>query len=455
MYFTERPYRYVPNDEVIKNGFFGIPNKHFDPVKGSQLLNEYLDEKILAEDLGFDGVMLNEHHDTAFCMGSVMDVEASILARITKRVKIILLGNPLPVVGNPLRLAEELAMIDMISRGRLVTGWVRGAGSEQFASNANPGYNREYFNEAHDLVVRAWTQPGPWRYEGKHFHYRFVDPWVLPIQKPHPPIWIPGLLSPETVVWCAEHRYPYIALATFLEPTVELWNIYRDAAAKEGYQVGPENFGYLQKVYVAETDEKAREIAKWDMFGGAGIGYSLFGQPQWMFPPGYNSREATRRVARQFSDPASNQGSPFASAVTGQTAAEKIAQSQIDVRAGAWKEPQIDIEAMRKQIFDAFPQVEKSMQVICGTPQTVIPKIRKVLEVLRPGIFGFWQNDGPISAQDRINNIKMIATEVMPATREIAKELGLVSPFDVKPGSRKLPASGVPESVGSMAPLAF
>ena len=81
MYFTERPYRYVSNDEVIKTGFFGIENKHFDSVKGGQLLNEYLDEKILAEDLGFDGVMLNEHHDTAFCMGSVMDVEASILAR--------------------------------------------------------------------------------------------------------------------------------------------------------------------------------------------------------------------------------------------------------------------------------------------------------------------------------------------------------------------------------------
>lgn len=124
------------------------------------------------------------------------------------------------------------------SGGRLVSGWVRGAASEQFATNANPGYNREYFNEAHEIVVKAWTEPGPWRYEGKHFHYRFVDPWVLPLQKPHPPIWIPGLLSPETVIWCARHRYPYVALATFLEPTVELWNIYRDAAAKEGYQVG-------------------------------------------------------------------------------------------------------------------------------------------------------------------------------------------------------------------------
>ncbi|MGH7247795.1 MAG: LLM class flavin-dependent oxidoreductase, partial [Pseudomonadota bacterium] len=245
MYFTERPYRAVPNDEVIKNGFFGIPNKHFDPEKGAVLLNEYLDEKILAEELGFDGVMLNEHHDTAFCMGSVMNVEASILARITKRVRIILLGNPLPVTGNPLRMAEELAMIDMISHGRLVTGWVRGAGSEQFATNANPGFNREYFNEAHDLVVQAWTRPGPWRYEGKHFHYRHVNPWALPYQKPHPPFWIPGVISPETAKWCAEHRYPYIGLGTALGPTCDLWDFYADEARKQGYQAGPENFGYV------------------------------------------------------------------------------------------------------------------------------------------------------------------------------------------------------------------
>src|SRR5690242_7163100 len=456
MYFTERPYRYVPNDEVIKTGFFGIENKHFDSVKGGQLLNEYLDEKILAEELGFDGVMLNEHHDTAFCMGSVMDVEASILARITEKVKIVLLGNPLPVVGNPLRLAEELAMIDMISKGRLVTGWVRGAGSEQFATNANPAYNREYFNEAHEVVVKAWTEPGPWRYEGKHFHYRFVDPWALPLQKPHPPIWIPGLLSPETVVWCAQHRYPYVALATFLEPTVELWNIYRDAAAKEGYQVGSENFGYLQKVFVAETEEKAHELAKFDMFGGAGIGYSLFGQPQWMFPPGYNSKDATRRIARQFSDPA-NQGGAFGGAFAPPPSREEsVSGSQVDFRTGAWtqQQTQVDPAALRKQIFEAFPQVERSMQVIAGTPKTVIPKIRKVLEVLRPGVFGFWQNDGPISAEARQTSMKLIAKEVMPAVREIGKELGLESPFERKPGARPLPKTGVPDSVGSLAPLA-
>ena len=240
MWFTERAYHHVPEDEVLKlRSFFGVPNKFFDPQKGAQLLNQYLDEKIYSDELGtFDGVMLNEHHGTPFCMGAVMDVEAAVLAKCTSKVKIVLLGNPLPVVANPVRLAEELAMIDLISGGRLVPGWVRGAGSEQLANNANPAYNREYFEEAHDLVIAAWTRPGPFRWEGKHFNFRFVNPWVLPLQKPHPPIWIPGLISPETVRWCAEHRYPYVALATMLEPTLEMWKMYTDRAAEHGLSGG-------------------------------------------------------------------------------------------------------------------------------------------------------------------------------------------------------------------------
>ena len=202
--------------------------------------------------------------------------------------------------------------------------------------------------------IKAWTQPGPWRYEGKHFHYRFVDPWALPLQKPHPPIWIPGLLSPETVIWCAQHRYPYVALATFLEPTVELWNIYRDAAAKEGYQVGPENFGYLQKVYVAETDEKAREIGKRFMFGGAGIGYSLFGQPQWMFPPGYNSKEATKRLARLAAG-ANLPGKPITDVIGEESDAE--------------------IEALKQGVYATYDKTGEQLQMIAGTPDYVIPRL--------------------------------------------------------------------------------
>jgi alkanesulfonate monooxygenase SsuD/methylene tetrahydromethanopterin reductase-like flavin-dependent oxidoreductase (luciferase family) len=421
MFFTERAYHAVPEDEVLRLGsFFGVPNKFFDPAKGAQLLNEYLDEKILCDELGFDGVMLNEHHGTPFCMGAVMDVEASILARTTKRVKIVLLGNPTPVVANPLRLAEELAMIDMISGGRLVPGFIRGAGSEQLFNNANPAFNREYFDEAHDLILKAWTQPGPFRFEGKHFHYRFVNPWVLPLQKPHPPIWIPGLISPETVVWCARHRYPYVALATLLGPTLELWNMYAKVAAEEGYQAGPENFGYLQPVFCAETEEKAEEYGKAFLFGG---GFSHFAKPEWMFPPGYNSKEATRRLAAQFANP------------------NLPGRSMMD------HDPRNDeeVQALKKQLYDGYPNWQKQGQMITGTPKTILPKLRHVLEVLRPGIFSFWL-DGPVPLKERRTCVRLLGQEVVPAMRDIAKELGLEDPFSRKPGSR--PVSGKAEPVG-------
>ena len=95
----------------------------------------------------------------------------------------------------------------------MVCGFVRGIGQESMATNTNPLYNRERFDEAHNVIVDAWTKPGPFRYEGKHYHYRVVNPWVMPLQKPHPPIWIPGVASPESVIWAAQHQYPYVALA--------------------------------------------------------------------------------------------------------------------------------------------------------------------------------------------------------------------------------------------------
>lgn len=433
MWFTERSYSiHLSEDEVLRNrSFFGISNKYFDPPKGAQLLNQYLDEKIYSEELGFDGVMLNEHHGTPFCLGAVMDVEAAILARTTKKVKIVLLGNPTPTVSNPLRLGEELAMIDLISGGRLVPGWVRGAGSEQLANNSNPAYNREYFDEAHDLILKSWTTPGPFRWEGKHFHFRFVNPWVLPLQKPHPPIWIPGLVSPETVVWSARHRYPYVALATYLQPTTELWSMYTTAAAQEGYQAGPENFGYMQPIFVAGNQAKAEEMGKRFLFGG---GFSNFARPEWMFPAGYNSKDATRRLARQFANP-NQPGKTIMSAeqsASGETA---------------------NIQAAKKALYADYDQWQKNYQMIAGTPKNVIPKLRKVLEVLRPGIFSFWL-DGPIPSADRMSCLKLLAEEVVPALREIGKELELVDPFQRKPGSRSLPASGKPEMVARPEALA-
>jgi len=315
----------------------------------------------------------------------------------------------------------------MISGGRLVPGFIRWAGSEQLFMNANPAYNREYFDEAHDFILAAWSKPGPFRWEGKHFHYRFVNPWVLPVQKPHPPIWIPGLISPETVQWTADHKYPYIALATMLEPTLELWNMYGKIAANQGYQAGPENFGYLQPVFCADTDEKAEELGKGFMFGG---GFSHFAKPEWMFPPGYNSKAATRRMATQAANPNLFRGT-----------------------LGADEEPHSDaeVQALKKAMYDGYPDWQRQRQIITGSPKTMIKKLRYIFEVLRPGIFSFWLY-GPYSQADRHRCVELLGKEVLPALKEIGVELQLTSPFEKAPGSRKLSAGGY-EPVGNAARL--
>jgi alkanesulfonate monooxygenase SsuD/methylene tetrahydromethanopterin reductase-like flavin-dependent oxidoreductase (luciferase family) len=434
-YFTERPYRWLPEEEILKNrAFFAISNKFFDREKAADDYNYYLDEYCYAEDLGFDVLALNEHHGNPICMGSVMNVEASVLAYRTKRARLVLIGNPLPVIKHPLRMAEELAEIDLISRGRLVTGWVRGAGSEQFFNNANPAYNREMFNEAHDFIVQAWTRPGPWRYEGKHFHYRHVNPWALPYQKPHPPMWIPGTLSPETMQWCAEHRYPYIGLGTQLAPTCDLWDFYADEAAKHGYQAGPENFGYMIATAVGETEEKAQKVAQGFVYGG---GQNAFSAPQFTMPPGYNSKAAIRALAKQQT-----------SAWLG-ISGEKMKEQMVDGASGS-----VDYDEIRRKLSTALMRAEKNLQVIVGTPKTVIPKIKTILSVLRTGIFIILSIQGPAGDEDRRTSMRLYAEEVIPALKQHAKEIGLADPFERPPGSVRLAAGTKRAPVVDRAALA-
>jgi alkanesulfonate monooxygenase SsuD/methylene tetrahydromethanopterin reductase-like flavin-dependent oxidoreductase (luciferase family) len=418
-YFTERPYRWVPEEDVIRNkAFFAIPNSKFDAVRGAEDYNYYLDEYVYAEDLGFDGIALNEHHGNPFCMGSVMNVEAAILARITKRVKIILIGNPLPVIKHPLRMAEELATIDLISKGRLVAGWVRGAGSEQFFNNANPAYNREMFEEAHDFIIQAWTRPGPWRYEGKHFHYRHVNPWVLPYQKPHPPTFIPGVLSPETVLWSAERSYPYIGLGTALGPTTDLWDLYADTAAAAGYQAGPENFGYLIPTFVADTEEKAQELGKGFVYGG---GQNVFSRPEYTLPPGYNSKAAIRRLSK----------SPGGTWLG-------VNRDKLMQQAEGDDQQEIDYEAVRARAAGGLRKAQRNYLTLLGTPDTVIEKVKTMLSVLRPGTFIFFGPQGPVPNEDRMRNVELLARYVVPEIKAYAASIGLNSPFDATPGDHKL-----------------
>ena len=390
MYFTEQPMKDYPAEAGLDIGFTSLlmSNKHFDPVIGSRLYNEFLENYVYAEEMGIDGIMLNEHHNAPFCMQAKANIFASLLAGMTKRVKIVLLGNPLPLTDNPVRLAEELAMIDMISKGRLVSGFVRGGGQEQLATNANPAFNRERFEEAHDLIVKAWTVPGPFRWEGKHYHQRVVNPWALPLQQPHPRIWIPGVISTETIVWAAKHGYPYIALNTSIEDTKKIWARYDAAAAEAGYTPGPENRGYLIRCHVGETEEKALETARQFLWMDGEFTGRL--KPVWASPSGYFS-PSSRETFVQF--------------VAGQSAS-----------------PTRPRKTFEQQLAD--------LQIIAGTPDQVVASLRKIMRETRPGIMAFWGNDGRMSQADARTSIRLLGQEVMPALRETAKELDLKSPFE-------------------------
>jgi len=389
MYFTEQPMSAYDAKEGLKYGATALTfsNRHFDPVAGSRLYNQYIEDYIYAEECGADGIMLNEHHNAPFCMQAKCNVFASILAAVTKRVKIVLLGNPLPLAENPVRLAEELAMIDMISKGRLVSGFVRGGGQEQLANGVNPAYNRERFEEAHDLVVRAWTQTGPFRWEGTHYQHRVVNPWAVPLQKPYPRVWIPGVLSKETVIWAAKKRYPYIALNTAIDATRTIWDLYSKSAAEAGYTAGPENFGYLIRVHVQDNEEKALRNARQFMWMQGE--FTGLAHPVWANPSGYFSPSGRRGF--------------------------------VEFAVGRAKNP-------RGQ--PTFEEQIANTMIIAGTPDQVIPRLKSLIEQTRPGIMGMWGNDGTVSAEDTRTCIRLLCQEVMPAIREHGRSLGLKDPFE-------------------------
>jgi alkanesulfonate monooxygenase SsuD/methylene tetrahydromethanopterin reductase-like flavin-dependent oxidoreductase (luciferase family) len=195
----------------------------------------------------------------------------------------------------------------------------------------------------------------------------------------------------------------------------------------------------MQNVYVADTEEKAQEVAKLNLFGGGG---AAFARPEWTLPPGYNSKEATKRLARQ---QAASRGER--TAFLGLTAnPDQQNEKAADVSARTrLARGEIDIEEAKRTIYSGYQKAQDSLSLITGTPKTVLPKLKHILEVLRCGAFAISQVNGPATHEDRMMSIKLFAQEVAPALREHAKELGLNDAFQVKPGSR--PVSGKRDQV--------
>ena len=167
-----------------------------------------------ADELGFDGIGVNEHHQNAYGMMPSPNLMAAALARRTSEGDAVVLGNSIALYNPPMRVAEEFAMLDVISGGRLIAGFPVGTPMDtNYCYGQNPALTREKYREAHDLIIKAWASDEPFALNGKYTKLRYVNCWPQPIQKPHPPIWIPGGGSIETWDFCVDHDYNYCYLS--------------------------------------------------------------------------------------------------------------------------------------------------------------------------------------------------------------------------------------------------
>ena len=291
------PYSDIDRDSIKGGAWLTVPNSYYDPEKGRALYNRYMDELELAAELGFDGISVNEHHQTPYGMMPSPIVVAAALARRTSDCRIAILGSAFCLREHPLTLAEEHAMLDCITEGRIITGFVRGVGAEYYTFGVNPTLSHERHIEAHDLVVRAWTEPGPFAFEGKHYHLEYVNIWPRPFQQPHPPIWIPSQGSIETIEWAAHPDRKYLYMQNFnpFVAVVKYLDGYREIAeTRYGYTAASSQLGWAAPCYVADTDEQAIEEAREHI---EFLFNDILNMPFGMFfPPGYTSRESFKRV---------------------------------------------------------------------------------------------------------------------------------------------------------------
>jgi len=371
-YFHLMPWPHLPRDFDAAHGsaWVTLSNRFYDPRRGHRLYNQYLDEMEHAERLGFDGLAVNEHHQTAYGTIPCPNVMAAALVRRTKRAKIALLGNSIALRDQPLRVAEEVALLDVLSGGRIISGFVRGIGCEHFSLGVNPAYARERFHEAHDLIIRAWTEEGPFCFEGKHFRARYANIWPRPLQRPHPPIWLPSQGSTETIRFAAERRYPFVTVFTPYSVTRRLVEEYRAEAERAGYRATPRQIGLSIPTHVAESDARARREARgpieWLFRRGLKI------PPGFLMPPGYVSEESLVKLLGTRSRPLSEM---------------------------------------------TFEELERDGYILVGSATTVRDRLKEIRKDLRFGIFIGGGRLGNMSHERAMKSAELLAREVMPHFR--------------------------------------
>src|SRR6201994_3311232 len=259
------PWPYLPDDfrETNHSVWVDIDSRLFDTATANAMYHDYMDQLEYAEELGFDGIGVNEHHQNGYGLMPSPNAIAGGLARPTSKGALCAIGNAIALYNPPVRVAEEFAMLDCISGGRLVAGFPVGTPMDtNFCYGQIPALTREKDAEAHDLIIKAWTERDPFAFNGRYNKLRHVNIWPRPIQQPHPPIHIPGGGSVETYDFCIDniYSYSYLSFSGYIRAKALMQGYWEQVAERNAPDNSPYRAGFAQTILVADTDEEAERL---------------------------------------------------------------------------------------------------------------------------------------------------------------------------------------------------
>lgn len=384
-WFHGMPWPYLPDDfrERNRSVWVDADSRLYDPVLGHRLYHEYLDQLEFAEAVGFDGLVVNEHHQNVFGLMPSPQIMAAALARRTSRAAIIMLGMSIALYRPPTRAAEEIAMLDVISGGRIVAGFPLGTPMDtNFAYGANPSEFRRVYREHHDLILRAWQDPDVFSWNSDTASLRYVNIWPRPVQQPRPPIWIPADgISSETWDFCAEHGYNYVCLASRgIAPAQAAMAGFWNRLQELGQPFNPFQASVSQTIVVAETDDQAQQLYQEHLDYTSR--HTLDDFPGWTEAPGWRTERGVRERAAALLH-------------------EQFTEDPVPSRLPTWQE-----------------RIE-SGSLAAGTPETVAEQLEHLVKTLRTGhLIGVFQV-GSMPHDLTLRSTRLFAQQAMPRLRHL------------------------------------
>jgi alkanesulfonate monooxygenase SsuD/methylene tetrahydromethanopterin reductase-like flavin-dependent oxidoreductase (luciferase family) len=368
--FHLMPYPYLEEPP----GTWPVPSRLMKQSSdATHLYRQYLDEMVRAEEMGFDLIGCNEHHFSAYGMMANPALIGAALSQRTKRIRLMMAGAIVPI-SNPVRLAEEYAMLDQMSGGRLVAGFMRGVPQEYVAYNINPDDSWLRFEEAWELIVKAWTEPEPFGWEGEYYQYRAVSLWPRPLQQPHPPIFMSGT-SPEAVRFAAKRRALMGVAFIDAESARQRIANYKEIAREDGWEPRRDQFLFAQTCYVGETDAEAREV--------------LAQHHGYYFSHLSSAAQSMNRLV--------------------------TTSSEYD-RDQANREFRAARSASRAARFNVDEQIEKGY-LLCGRPDTVIEQLRYWVQRVGHGILQLSFQTGSLPHELTLESQERFTHKVFPHVR--------------------------------------